>query len=455
MITIHIPNNFIPERTYIIDVFFGEFLGLQYKIFHDDVRDYKISLENRKEIIVRDIFFSNLKDEHGYLAKQNIPLNVKFFKNKFICENDIPAIYGCDEIKISENRVVCGIDVFASSFFMLSRWEEYVNKKRDSHNRFTVDDSLAFKNRFLDRPIVNEYVEMLWNILLFLGCELKRKDRKFEFILTHDVDWIKYFKTLNFFLRLAARDLIKRRSLKLSLNKLVLYYDIKQNRKKDPVDTFDWLMDRSEAMGIKSHFYFMGGDLINDEYNYRIDEPKSRKIITKIKQRKHIIGFHPGYSTCDNRVLWKKEKDLLEQVAECEIKEGRQHFLRFNVPETWQIWEDNGMMLDSTLCYPEKEGFRCGTCYEFSTFNILTRKPLRLKESPLIIMDTSFIAYQDVEPGDVLKKTRILINRIKRYNGNFVLLWHNSTFNPDNPKEYQDIYENILEEVKKPVIGEQ
>ena len=73
--------------------------------------------------------------------------------------------------------IECGIDIFASSFFMLTRWEEYVNKIRDMHNRFPAYASLACKNNFLDRPIVNEYVEMLWNMLKFLGCKQEKKKR--------------------------------------------------------------------------------------------------------------------------------------------------------------------------------------------------------------------------------------------------------------------------------------
>ncbi len=86
-----------------------------------------------------------------------------FSKNDFIVEKDIPIIYGTDKLEITEqnqNIITCGIDIFASSFFMLTRWEEYVNKNRDRHNRFPAIESLAFKNDFLSRPVVNEYVEM-------------------------------------------------------------------------------------------------------------------------------------------------------------------------------------------------------------------------------------------------------------------------------------------------------
>jgi len=126
------------------------------------------------------------------------------------------------------------------------------------------------------------------------------------------------------------------------------------------------------------------------------------------------------------------------------VNEGRQHFLRFEVPTTWQIWEDNNMEWDSTLTYPEKEGFRCGTCYEYSVFNILSRKKLKLKEIPLEVMEGSLVNYQNLSPEKAEKKIIKLIEKVKKYNGSFVLLWHNSSFNNDLWTGYQRVYEKIV-----------
>ena len=119
-------------------------------------------------------------------------------------------------------------------------------------------------------------------------------------------------------------------------------------------------------------------------------------------------------------------------------------FLRFEVPTTWQIWEDNGMKWDSTLSYPEKEGFRCGTCYEYSVFNILSRKKLKLKEMPLTVMEVTMVGYQNLVPGIMEKKIIKLIDKVKKYNGKFVLLWHNSNFNDGLWEKYKIIYGKIL-----------
>ena len=94
----------------------------------------------------------------------------------------------------------------------------------------------------------------------------------------------------------------------------------------------------------------------------------------RIRNRNHVIGFHPGFNTIDNPVIWKEQYDKLCDAAGFKLRVGRQHYLRFKVPYTWQVWEDNGLEFDSTMGYAEKEGFRCGTCYSYSVYNFLTQR---------------------------------------------------------------------------------
>ena len=82
----------------------------------------------------------------------------------------------------------------------------------------------------------------------------------------------------------------------------------------------------------------MSGGLTKYNNRYRIDEPKCIELISKIKKRGHIIGFHPSYNAYNDSIQFKKEKEKLEYAIGEEIREGRGHYLRFEVPTTWQIW---------------------------------------------------------------------------------------------------------------------
>jgi hypothetical protein len=305
---------------------------------------------------------------------------------------------------------------------------------------------LAFKEGFLDRPIVNEKVKELKEKLFVLDNSLVFKEREFELVITHDIDSLYFWKSFPQLLKLVGGDILKRKNIRLALERIKEYFLVKTKKRKDPFDTFDWLMDKSEGAGMESRFYFMSGGVTEYDNNYKIDEPKAVELIKKIKERGHTIGIHPSYNAYNDAKQFKKEKYLLEKLTGQKIIEGREHFLRFEVPATWQIWEDNGMEIDSTCGYADKEGFRCGTGDEFSVFNILTRKKLKLKERPLIVMDGSFTTYQaDMNSIEIEQKIKSLIKNVQEYQGTLVLLWHNSSFYGQNQKIYQKMYKRILE----------
>ena len=112
---------------------------------------------------------------------------------------------------------------------------------------------------------------------------------------------------------------------------------------------------------------------------------------------------------------------------------------------TWQIWEDHKMEWDSTLYYAEAAGFRCGTCWPFPVFNFLTRQPLKLKEIPLTLMEGTFLNYLKLSPEEMMAETVKIFNRVKAYNGTFVLLWHNSIIDLPEWKPYAKVYEQFFE----------
>ena len=453
MLKITIPNNNISERKYIVNILFYEFLGLEYEILIKssdlEVDSWEIELKSSKKLIIEDHFFSKFKNNLAYLKLENIPTEINYqskINNPYIVEKDIPVIFGTDLLHTEDKKtILCGIDIFASSFFMLTRWEEYVTKSRDNHNRFPALQSLAYRYDFLNRPIVNEYVEMLWNMLKHLGMQHQRKVREYQLFLTHDVDHPLKYTHLTSGLKEIIGDLLKRKSIPLAKQNLIKKLKVLFALENDPFDTFDFLMTTSETLGVKSYFFFMGQGTTKFDNMYNSDDPFIKKLIEKIKKRGHHIGIHPTYNAYNNQMQFRKEKHELEKNLETEILFGREHFLRFEVPATWQLWEDAGMLWDSTLGFADKEGFRCGVCYTYSVFNILTQKKLQLKERPLIVMEGNFTTYQhNIGAKEMTHKIKYLMDKVRKHNGEFVFLWHNSSFNTSQWEEYQSIYKKVL-----------
>ena len=446
MILITFPRHFLPERQYTIDILMGEILGLDYRSEPKPQQDYEILLENGNKLIIKDGFFSLISNGGSYLKENWLPGRVRYIKNQFTRGRDIPVLYGTQPMEITDRQIECRIDVVAAVFFMLSRWEEYVIRTRDMHQRFPATASLAFKNGFLDRPIVDEYAEMVWQMLKYLGCQQQRKNHPFTFVLTHDVDALLKWLDWNHVLRTAAGDILKRRQYRTALSRVHEYKKIAGKKMKDPFDTYDWLMDLSESLHLKSHFYFKSSELSkvpeDNRSPYPLRHRKTSEIFARIKKRGHIIGFHPGYDTYQNESLWEQQKKQLAEACGSRITCGRQHYLRFEVPYTWQLWENQHMEIDSTCGYADREGYRCGTGHAFTVFNILTRKPLKLKEQPLIFMDKRNFSCGGYSGTSLFEHnlTRI-IDSARTFNTPVTLLFHNQTFE-DNA--FVQMYEEII-----------
>jgi len=452
-VTIH--PNFSAEKKYIIRVLMEVYLGLDYSIEMGETHEYKLTLKNGNSLIFADDFFKHFSEKENYLHKKNIPKRVRFVTSEFAPLNDIPVIFGnltlvSPSESLSQTRfrrgwkeahaMSCGIDIFAGAFFMLSRWEEMVNPVRDVHERFPAEASLAFKCNFLHRAVVNEYVELLWNMLTHLGIEQGRKVRKFSKLLTHDVDIPRLWRNAFSPIKTTLGDIFKRKN-KVAARQHFSYW----KQKKDPFDTFDALMELSENQNLTSHFFFISGGKTNFESNYNVEDFYIKKLIAHIHERGHVVGIHPSYDTYRDGAMLSWEIEALRAVSPQSVKMGRQHFLRFAVPYTWQVWEDNGMTWDSTMGYAGAVGFRCGTCYAFPVFNVLTRNELNLVERPLLVMEVSLFseAYMGLNQVEALEKVQEIMETVRHFEGEFVLLWHNSNL-VLNGEDYWATYEAIL-----------
>jgi hypothetical protein len=176
-------------------------------------------------------------------------------------------------------------------------------------------------------------------------------------------------------------------------------------------------------------------------------------MLERVHERGHGIGFHPSYDTFVDEGLWEHEKHRLSTVSPQRVSVGRQHYLRFQAPDTWQLWENHGMDWDSTVGYADYEGFRCGTCYDYRVFNFRTRRTLRLRELPLIAMDATLARYRGLAAPQCRAQLNKLVNEVRKHRGTFVLLWHNSNLTAAEWGSYRDVYREAIGGFRKDAIS--
>jgi hypothetical protein len=444
MIVVRVPPTYAEERKYILDVTLGEFLGLEFAVEAADREGVEITAGDGRRLVLADSLFSTPQGE--WLGTGSLPQGPlesadagSFGLDARLVSKDLPVIYGAKPssgrlVRVNENTIEVDLDVFGSIFFMLTRYEEAVTPDRDRHGRFPSSASIAGRGGFLGRPVVNEYLEVLWSCIKRLWPSASRKERSFRVLPTHDVDcpaYYEFYPTKEILMGMAG-DVVKRLSPGTAVKKFEDWRGTISGRAKDPFDTFDWLMDLSEASGWTSTFNFIaGGDTEFDRPRYPLSHRIVKDLMTSIVRRGHEIGFHPSYATMTDGAAWKTELEALREAAgSVEIRGGRQHYLRFENPTTWRFWDEAGLEYDSTLAFAEAAGFRCGTCYEYPVFDLLSRTTMRLRERPTVVMESTVISerYMGLGAGeDAAAFIDELKSRCRLFNGDFVLLWHNSS----------------------------
>ena len=337
-------------------------------------------------------------------------------------------------------------------YWALNRVEELEKNELDKHQRFKASSSHAVKHGYLERPFIDEWLDILGQVVIRLNPNLSLKKHKAQMFLSHDVDQpAQYaFNSWATALRMASSYLLRQKSIKKACRpiwqKLISYKEISLD---DPYNTFDLLMDLSEKKGIKSSFYFIaGGNNKNYDASYRLTDRRIHKLLLEIDRRGHEIGLHSSYEMFNlDGGISKEMKSLKAVCSALGIKQsywgGRMHYLRWSHPKTLFECESAGMSYDTTLGYAELPGFRCGTCFEYLAFDPIEKKRLNIRIRPLIVMESTIIEeeYLGLGKGKEARRKILHLKRIcNKVNGNFSLLWHNSSLTTvELKKMYMDI----------------
>ena len=443
MISISIPSRFSSEIRWVLSHVFKERFGLAIAVKEEHSFGPYIISDGQKSLeIANDLFGRDYSAWPSASVMPMLPLQ-KWDSTEVgsllpFSQRVVPVIFGQPGFTMNDSgRARLGLDVIGSAFFMLSRVEELIVPDRDEHDRFPAAASVAYKAGFLERPIVDEYIEILWAAISRVWPGLERKRAEPRTIVSCDVDnpYEEYVKSWRLTAKRVGGDILKRRSARIALQTITNAVASRMgNYRYDPLHTFEWIMDVNEKAGNKVAFYFKAGKTSERfDGHYCLEEPRVRALMRRMHDRGHEIGIHPSYNTYRDGALLRKEVDRLGRVMDEEgIKQdelgSRMHYLRWSTPETARHLEAAGVDYDTTLGYADRPGFRCGTCHEYRMFDPLERRQLKLRQRPLIVMECSLLSdqYKGLQHEMALMEMKKLKATCEGFGGSFNFLWHNS-----------------------------
>lgn len=345
-------------------------------------------------------------------------------------------------------------DVLGLAYWMLTRCEEVGREDVDEHGRFPARASHASLYGYLDRPLVDDWFLLLGDLLERVWPGFVRRRYEFGVSLSHDVDTPSRYGFVSppRLIRLMAGDVAKRRSLELAFSKRLrgwlAVHCARRLSREDPCNSFAWIMDRAERAGLKSTFYFLAGRSVPAmDGTYEIDEAPMTEILRDIHARGHEIGLHPSYGTYLSPPTLRAEAERLKRTcADLGIVQAafgsRMHYLRWKTPDTLRALAESGLEHDSSLGFADSAGFRCGTCFEYTAFDPVSRSPVPVRIRPLVAMECSVFEYQGASPAESFAIFSDLKRKCRAVQGQFSLLWHNSSL--DTP-QLRELFVSVLE----------
>ena len=424
---------------------------------------YTHKITPRFSYIMKQIFTKILGVEIGFATKvedfikhsgpkityTKQPLQNEFFvrSNKLLFEQGIsdvqltvmdwegiPCFFGADE------RNNLPFDIFAASFYLLSRYEEYLPHVKDVHGRFSPKDSVAYQHNFLHKPVVDIWAYKLFALLKERFPELEGKTRDYEYTSLLDVTTSHCY---------SHRGVVRGFSGlvldlgKLKINRVLERLAVWLKMRKDPYDNFSELIAWHSEYNIKSIFFFQFADYSKYDKNVSINNINFKSLIKYIADYS-MVSLAASYSSFNNEELLKNEKANLEGVINRAVSASRMRYNRVDVPETYRRLMAAEFTDDYTMGYSHEIGFRAGTCTTFPFYDIPLEIQQPIKVHPYAVHDYALSALK--KQGEVSLRLNLVYDEVKKVNGRFMTVFSNELLGSSERLEWKKIYKAVLKD---------
>jgi hypothetical protein len=421
-------QNDSPRLRYVAEIILEDILGLSCEIVSDRRKLGKSPVINYSSEIISGSFHlvpDTLLFETGTIKREIV---VDEFKGlpMFFCTqpgSDFP------------------FDVFAASFYLVSRYEEYLDFQPDEYGRFRASGSLAFKNGFLDIPVIDNWTREFSKALLQKYPVLAFRRNSFKALVTIDTDQPFAYLGKNIIKSFGGmiRDMAKKSAGANDRYKVITH------EMHDPYEVYDYIFEKITDSGSDAKFFFPTGDQSKYDLNPSWKNEEYRKLILKTAE-KFEIGIHPSYYSSDDQEKVTAEIRRLREITGKEISKSRFHYLRLIMPDSYRYLIKAGVAEDYSMGYPDEPGFRAGIARPFFFYDVEQDIKTNLKIIPFQVMDGTLYQYKKLDAAASAAVIVNLMEQTRKAGGLFVSLWHNtSLLEAPEWKSWRDLFESMLQ----------
>ncbi len=422
---------------------------------------YTHKITNRFTYTMRHLFGQLMGVEVGFTTKvedfikhsgAKITYTKKALQNEFfIRSNDLLFEQGINDLQINvqdwegvpcffktDERSNIPFDIFSASFFLLSRYEEYLPHVKDELGRFPPQTSLAFEHDFLQVPVVDIWAQKFLKLLLQRFPDVALRTRKYQFTSIINVTTSHSFALRGFGRSLAGfvYDITHFKLARLGKRFIVWI-----NPKKDPYDNFDELISIHKRYKVKSMFFFQFAKYSTHDKNISIHKNRFRFLIKSIADYS-IVSLSASMGASTDLDILKEEKKRLSNLINRPIKYSRMRYNKVNVPHTYRDLVEAEFTDDFSLGYTHYIGFRAGTSVPFPFYDINLEVQQPIKIHPFTFGDHALRKFKNKE--EVFAVLDPIYQQLREVKGHFIMIFSNELLGEKHKMNWLELYQSLL-----------
>lgn len=335
-------------------------------------------------------------------------------------------------------------DPFAAAFYLLSRYEEYLPHEKDEYGRYAHTNSLAWRENFLDQPLVNHWLLGLREALSRKYPGLIFRYPVFKFVPTYDIDSAFSYRYKGWRINFGGmvRSLMKGQGERLRDRIEVL-----KGRRQDPFDVYEWLDSLHLYCRMRPYYFFLAAARRTGvDRNVPITSEGFQDLI-RYHSAGSRLGIHPSWQSGDQEILLREEIEWMEYISGAKIIRSRQHYIRFTLPETFRRLLKYGIEQDFSMGYGTINGFRASVASSFYWYDLEKEEKTALRLFPFCFMDANSFYEQHHTAAQAMQELMQFYRHIRKVNGLMITIWHNSILGRDPEfAGWREVYETFLKQ---------
>ena len=319
------------------------------------------------------------------------------------------------------NRSALSFDIFSASFYLLSRYEEYLPHLKDSKGRYPSSESLGFKEGFLEQPVIDIWAYKFKDLLseVFPNLVFPKKELAIHSVVLANEPYAYiqkgFFRSfigyIGDFGKFRIRSVIRRSKVLLGI-------------KKDPYDTFNWIINVNQKSERKLSVFFLLGEALTFKAGLNTRRLKFKLLVKMVADYAEVGLMFSSHSLKYYDEL-KAEKKRFEEITHRTLLNSTNANNLVSLPDIYRSLVELEIERDFTMTFEDSIGFRAGTCTPFLFYDLDYEVRTPLVIHPVAAMTTAF---EGKFASDINKTVLRIMNSVEKVNGTFTMVFSNTDF---------------------------